>query len=58
MSGTQQFVYQKWPKTNPPLVNVVFSHNSHFGLEGGGSVGGGGGGRKQRPDATCEGKNG
>ena len=37
MSGTQQFVYQKWPNRIFPLVNVVFSDCGDFGLERGGS---------------------
>ena len=31
--GTQNFVYQKWPNKIFPLVNFVFSHDGHFGLE-------------------------
>ena len=37
-SGTQKFVYQKWPNKFFPLVNFAFSHAGHFGLEGGGGV--------------------
>ena len=37
-SGTQKFVYQKWPDQIFPFVNFVFSHDGHFGLEGGGGV--------------------
>ena len=40
-SGTQKFVYQKWPDQIFPIVNFVFSRDGHFGLEGGGSGGGG-----------------
>ena len=36
MSGTQQFVYQKWPDKIFPIVNFVVSHDRHFGREGGG----------------------
>ena len=25
-SGTQKFVYQKWPKSTFPFVNFIFSH--------------------------------
>ena len=35
-SGTQQFAYQKWPDKIFPAVNLVFPHDGHFGLEGGG----------------------
>ena len=35
------FVYQKWPDQIFPIVISFFSHNAHFGLEGGGSRGGG-----------------
>ena len=35
-SGTQKFVYQKWPDQNFPIVNFRFSHDGHFGLGGGG----------------------
>ena len=38
-SGTQKFVYQKWPDQIFPVVNFVFSHDGVFGLEGGGSRG-------------------
>ena len=34
--GTQKFVYQEWPDQTFPIVNVVFSRDGHFGLEGGG----------------------
>ena len=43
-SGTQQFVYQKWPDQIFPIVNVSFSHEGPFGL-GGGVQGGAGEGR-------------
>ena len=33
-SGTQKFVYQKWPDKIFPIV--LFSHDGHFGLGGGG----------------------
>ena len=36
MSGNQKFVYQKWPDKTFPMANFVFSHDGHFGLEGGG----------------------
>ena len=36
VSGTQIFVYQKWPDKIFPMVNCVFSHDGHFVLEGGG----------------------
>ena len=39
MSGTQKFVYQKWPKKIFPIVNFVFSRDGHFGLGGGGPGG-------------------
>ena len=45
-SGTQNFVYQKWPDQIFPMVSFVVSHDGHFGLEGGGAGGslrGGGG---------------
>ena len=35
-SGTQRFVYQKWPDQISPFVNFVFSHDGHLGLGGGG----------------------
>ena len=35
-SGTQKFVYQKWPDKIFPVANFVFPHNGHFGLGGGG----------------------
>ena len=38
-SGTQKFVYQKWPDKIFPMVHFVFSHDDHFGLEGGGVQG-------------------
>ena len=41
-SGTQKFVYQKWPNQIFPIVNFGFSYNGHFGLGGGGGGGGGG----------------
>ena len=44
--GTQKFVYQKWPDKIFPILNFVFSHDGHFGLEGGGGVLGGGGWHK------------
>ena len=44
MSGTQNFVYQKWPNQIVPVVNFVSSHDGHFGLGGGGFRPGGGGG--------------
>ena len=31
-SGTQNFVYGKWPDKIFSTVNFVFSHNGHFGL--------------------------
>ena len=34
-SGTQKFVYKKWPDKIFPMVNFVFAHDSHFGLGGG-----------------------
>ena len=33
-SGTQKFVYQKWPDKIFPMVNFVFSHYRHFGRGG------------------------
>ena len=33
-SGTQKFVYGKWPDKVVPIVNFAFSLYSHFGLEG------------------------
>ena len=33
-SGTQKFMYQKWPCQIFPLVNFVFSHNGCLGLGG------------------------
>ena len=39
---TQNLVYQKWPNQIFPIVNFVFSHYGHFGLEGGGGGFGGG----------------
>ena len=41
-SGTQNFVYHKWPIKIFPIVSFVFSHYGHFGVEG--VAGGGGGG--------------
>ena len=41
-SGTQNFVYQKWPDKISPIVNFVFFQCDHFGLEEGGPGGGGG----------------
>ena len=35
-SGTQKSVYQKWPEKIFPTVNLVFSHDGHFGLGVGG----------------------
>ena len=35
-SGTQKFVYQKWHDQIFLIVNFVFSHEGHSGLEGGG----------------------
>ena len=32
---TQKFVYQKWPDQIFPIVNLVVSHDGHFGLQGG-----------------------
>ena len=43
-SGTQTFVYQKWPNKISPIVDFAFSLSSHFGLQGGRGVQGGGGG--------------
>ena len=40
-SGTQNYVDQKWPDQIFPMVNFVFSHDGHFGLEGGGGSRGG-----------------
>ena len=40
MSGSQKFVYQKWPDQIFPIVNFVFSRDGHFGLGGGGVRGG------------------
>ena len=39
--GTQKFVYHKRPNKKFPIVNFVFSHDGHFGLEGGGGSTGG-----------------
>ena len=36
LSGTQKFVHQKWPNQIFALVNFVFPHCGHYGLEGGG----------------------
>ena len=33
-SGTQKFVYQRWPNQICPTVNFIFSHDAHFGLGG------------------------
>ena len=49
-SGTQKFVYQKGPDKIFPIVNFVFFPTMVTLVWGGGG--------KQRPDATCEGKNG
>ena len=38
-SGAQKFVYRKWPDHIFPVVNFVFSHCGHCGLEGGGPRG-------------------
>ena len=38
-SGTQNFVYQKWPNQLFPTVNFGFSHEGPFGLGGGGGRG-------------------
>ena len=35
-SGSQKFVYQKWPDQIFPTVNFGFSHDGPFGLGGGG----------------------
>ena len=37
-SGTQKIVYQNWPNQISPIVNFVFSHDGHFGLEGVGGL--------------------
>ena len=37
--GTQKIVYQKWPDQIFPVANFVFSHDGHFGLDGGGPGG-------------------
>ena len=34
-SGTQKFVYQKWPDQIFPTANLVVSHDGHFGRDGG-----------------------
>ena len=39
-SGTQNFVYQKWPDKIFLTVNFGFSHDGHFGLGAGGGLGG------------------
>ena len=44
MSGTQQFVHQKWPDKIFPMVKFVFSHDGHLGLGLGAVQEGGGGG--------------
>ena len=41
-SGTQKFVFQKWPDKIFPMVNFVFSRDGHFSREGGGGAGWGG----------------
>ena len=38
--GPQKFAYQKWPDQIFPAVNIVLSHDSHFGLRGGVQGGG------------------
>ena len=38
-SGTQKFVYRKWPDQIFPMVNFVFSHDGPFGWGGGGGQG-------------------
>ena len=38
-SGTQNFVYRKWPHQIFPTVNFVFSRDGPFGLGGGGGKG-------------------
>ena len=50
-SGSQKFVYQKWPDQIFPLVNFVFSDDGHFGAEGGG-----GPGRGTRPPPEAYGR--
>ena len=45
-SGTQKFVYQKWPHQIFPIGNVVISDDGHFGL---GGPGGGGSSYGCRP---------
>ena len=40
-SGTEKFVYQKWPGRIFRMANFVFSRDGHFGPGGGGSRGGG-----------------
>ena len=37
-SGTQKFVYQKWPDQIFPIAKFVFPHECHFGLGGGGGA--------------------
>ena len=34
-SGTQKFMHQTWAHEIFPFVNVVFSHDGHFGGGGG-----------------------
>ena len=50
--GGQNSVYQKWPNKIFPVVNFVFSHDDHFGLEGG-SRRGGGAAPPPRPSSAC-----
>ena len=42
-SGTQKFVYQKWPESIIPFVNFNFSHHEIWIRGGGGGDPGGGG---------------
>ena len=35
-SGSQNFVYPKWPDQIFPFANFLFSHDGHFVLVGGG----------------------
>ena len=46
-SGTQKFVYQKWPVQTFPKGNFAFSRDGHFGW-------GGGGGRPLHVHPPCE----
>ena len=50
-SGTQKFVFHKWPDQIFPMVHFGVSHDGHFGLGGGGVQGGRGG--QPPPPSSC-----